>query len=158
MWPPAPAKAGLRFHPLSAHRAACLWAQALQAVQQTKSFCQVKRVQSENSLSKLFFFFFFLVYMVFPVDTFVLPKEKKKVVKTKAKSHPYVFSVSGSIFRDTFSTKLPELEMLIRSPTPLHHLSPLLGRCADAPWGCNSCSQCPHGSAAALNTLSMCCA
>lgn len=157
MCPPAPAKAGLKFHPLSAHRAACLWAQALQAVQQTKSFCQVKRIQSENSLSKLFFFFFSWSPWYF-LWILLYVQKKKKVLKTKAKSHSYVFSVSGSIFRDTFSTKLPELEMLIRSPTPLHHLSPLLGRCADAPWGCNSCSQCPHGSAAALNTLSMCCA
>lgn len=157
MCPPAPAKAGLKFHPLSAHRAACLWAQALQAVQQTKSFCQVKRVQSENSPSKLFLFFFSWCTWYFLWILLSFQKEKK-VLKTKAKSHPYVFSVSGSIFRDTFSTKLPELEMLIRSPTPLHHLSPLLGRCADAPWGCNSCSQCPHGSAAALNTLSTCCA
>lgn len=53
MWPPAPAKAGLRFHWLSA----CFWAQALQIRQQNESFCQVRRVQSEKSLSKLFFFF-----------------------------------------------------------------------------------------------------
>lgn len=96
--------------------------------------------------------------MVFPLDTFVHPKGKKKVLKTKAKSHPYIFSVSGSICPDTFSTKLPGLEMLIRSPTPLHQVSHLLGPCGDAPWGCNSSSQCPHGSATALNTLSMCCA
>lgn len=152
MCPPAPANAGLRFHPLSAfgHRHCRL-------CNRPSHFVRLReyRVKIVSQNFSFFFFSWSTWYFLWILLSF---QKEKKVVKTKAKSHPYVFSVSGSIFRDTFSTKLPELEMLIRSPTPLHHLSPLPGRCADAPWGCNSCSQCPHGSAAALNTLSTCCA
>lgn len=51
----------------------------------------------------------------------LLPFKKKR----KKKAHPYIFSVYGSVFQDTFSTKCPELERLLSSPTHFQHL-PLL--------------------------------
>lgn len=80
------------------------------------SECSLK-ILPQNLFS---FFFHFLVYMLFPVDTLVLQKKKK--LKPKEKSHPYIFSVCGSIFQDTFSRKPPSLEMLLGTPTCLQHL------------------------------------